>query len=126
MVYQVVYEYSAGNSISMYSNDLTVKYARPKMRIDTMVDGTIKVTDPGNSQRTFMFSTVLNGDTMDTLDSVQTGSITYTGAYPRNQKVYWDSDSTESNVEVAITDMTAKDLGSGWWLVTITMVEKDQ
>lgn len=123
---QVIYEYTDGNTISFKTNDLQIKFTRPKMRIDTRVDGTIVVTDPGNSQVVLIFSATISGNDMDTLHGVQTGAITYSGGYPRVQKIYWDGDSTETNLEVALTSMTVTDKGAGWWQVNITLMEKDQ
>jgi hypothetical protein len=56
---------------------------------------------------------------MDTLDSVQMASITYGADYPRIQKIYWDGDSTETNIEVALTRLEARDMGAGRWNVTV-------
>jgi hypothetical protein len=122
---QVIYEYTSGNTISFKTNDLQIGFTRPKMRVDTAVDGTILVTDPGNSQLTWTFTALISGNDMDTLHGVQTGAITYSGGFPRIQKIYWDGDSTETNTECALTSLTATDLG-GYWRVSITLVEKDQ
>lgn len=125
--YQVIYEYSNGNTISFKTNNLKVSYHREFMRVVTRKDGTRVVIDPNDTQyRTFAFSAIISGNDMDTLDGVQMGSITYSGDYPRIQKIYWDGDSTETNVEVALTSLVATDLGKGWWNVDITMEEKDQ
>jgi len=124
--YQVIYEYSAAATITFKTNDLKITYLRHKMRVDVRVDGTRVVTDPGLKQRLFTFTAVISGNDMDTLDSVQTGAIVYTGLYPRIQKIYWDGDSTETNVEVALTSLDVLDRGAGWWRVAITMAEKDQ
>jgi hypothetical protein len=125
--YQVQYEYSAGNTIDFKTNDLKITYHRAFMRVVTRKDGTRVVIDPNDTQyRVFNFTAVISGNTMDTLDGVQMGSITYSGLYPRIQKIYWDGDSTESNIEVAITALTTQQLDHDRWRVTITMEEKDQ
>jgi len=124
--YQVEYEYSDGNTISFKTNDLKITYTRPKMRLDIRVDGTKVVTDPGFKQNIYSFTTTISGDTMDILDGVQRGAITYSGAYPRVKKIYWDGDSTETNIEVAMTSLEVMDRGAGWWRVAITLMEKDQ
>lgn len=125
--YQFEYEYSDGNKISFKTNDMKIDYRREKLRVDTAIDGTRTVVDPNTTQyRVFTFSAYLTGDNMDTLDGVQMGSITYTGAYPRNQKLYWDGDSTETNIEVVITSLTSQQVGHAHWLVNITAEEKDQ
>ena len=123
-VYQMTYEYSDGNSISFKTNDLKVGHHRHGMRISRRPDGGMYVDDPGVEYRTFTFSAIISGNTMDTLDSVQMAAITYSGAYPRLTTLYWDGDSTETNIEVAITNLESADMGNGWWHVTITMEEK--
>jgi hypothetical protein len=124
--YQVTYEYSAGNSITFKTNDLRVKEVRSHIKIDTRVDGTRVVTDPGYVYKSFSFTAIISGATMDTLDSVQSAAIDYTGAYPRITVLYWTGATTETNLEVAITDLIATDLGAGWWHVAITMEGKNQ
>jgi len=124
--YQVIYEYSAAATISFKTNDLTITYTRPKMRVDVRVDGTIVVTDPGNSQKIFQFTARISGADMDTLNTVQSAAIVYTGDYPRIQKIYWNGATTETNIEVAMTELKVLDKGAGWWAVAVTMVEKDQ
>ena len=124
--YQVTWEYSAGNSITFKSNDLRVQEIRSHLRIDTRVDGTRVVTDPGYAYKTFTFSSIISAATMNTLDSVLSGAITYSGAYPRITTLYWNGTTTETNIETAITSLQATDLGSGWWHVAVTMEEKDQ
>ena len=124
--YQVTWEYSAGNSITFKSNDLKVKEVRSHLQIDTRVDGTRVVTDPGYAYKTFTFTSIISAATMDTLDSVLSAAITYSGAYPRITTLYWNGATTETNIETAITDLQATDLGSGWWSVAVTMEEKDQ
>jgi len=125
MAYQIVYEYSAGNSITFPSNDMTVNYERLEW-VDTRVDGTRVVTSTGIGWRTFSGTARINGDTMDTLDGIQTGAITFSGAYPRLTVVYWDGDSTETNVEVRLARLQVLDKGQGWWDVSLFFEEKDQ
>ena len=124
--YQIQYEYSDGNTIDFKTNDLKISYHRHNLAVDTRVDGTRVVTDPNAAYRVFTFSAIISGNTMDTLDGVQMGSITYSGAYPRIQKIYWDGDSTESNIEVALTRLEATQVSHNAWRVNITMEEKDQ
>ena len=124
--YQVEYEYSAGNTISFKTDDMRVVTVRPDLRVDTRVDGTRVVTDSGISYRVITCTALLDGDTMDTLDAVQGAAIDYTGAYPRLKKIYWDGDSTETNVEVALMDMNEIDRGAGWWLMSLRFEGKDQ
>ena len=123
--YQVEYEYSDGNTISFKTNDLRIAYKRQQW-VDQRVDGTIVVTDTGNTQRTFTFTAYLSGATMDTLDSVQMAAITYSGAYPRIKTIYWNGATTETNIEVSLAEFDTLDSGMGWWLVSARMVEKDQ
>ena len=124
--YQVEYEYSAGNTISFKTDDMRVATVRPDLRVDTRVDGVRVVTDSGISYRVITCTALLDGNTMDTLDSVQGAAIDYTGAYPRLKKIYWDGDSTETNVEVALMDMNEIDRGAGWWLMSLRFEGKDQ
>ncbi len=124
--YQIEYEYTDGNTISFKTNDLRIRYTRPRMRVDVRVDGTKVVTDPGNKQNVYTFTSLITGNTMDTLDGVQRAAITYSGNYPRIKKIYWDGDSTETNIEVALTSLEVIDQGPAGWLVAITLTEKDQ
>ncbi len=124
--YQVEYEYSDGNTISFKTDDMRVRTVRPHLRIDTRVDGTRVVTDSGIAYKVITCTAFLTGNDMDTLDSVQSAAIVYSGAYPRLKKIYWDGDSTETNVEVALMDVNELDRGAGWWLVSLRFEEKDQ
>jgi len=124
--YQCEYEYSAGNTIQFKTNDLKPKIVRSGLYVDTRVDGTRVVTDSGASYLSITCTGVINGDTMDTFHSVQTGAITYSGDYPRLKKIYWDGDSTEANYEVALVDIDPTDLGNGWWLVSLRFEGKNQ
>lgn len=126
--YQVIWEYTNGNTISFKTDDLQIIYRKPGFKTVVRVDGVKVVSDPGNRQYVFTFTADLSGDDMDTLDSVERGAITYTGAYPRIQKIYWDGDSTETNIEVAIPDggLRVLDIGESGWTVAITMEEKTQ
>lgn len=124
--YQCEYEYSDGNTISFKTNDLKPRIVRPHLRIDTRVDGTRVVTDSGASYLVITCTSIVSGNTMDTLHSVQTGAITYSGAYPRLKKIYWDGDSTETNYEVALVDVDPLDLGNGWWQVSLRFEGKNQ
>jgi hypothetical protein len=124
--YQCEYEYSAGSTISFKTNDLNPRIRRPGLHVDTRVDGTRVVSDTGASYLEITCSAVINGNTMDTLHSVQTGAIVYSGGYPRLKKIYWDGDSTEANYEVALMDVDPHDLNNGWWVVNLTFVGKDQ
>ena len=124
--YQVEYEYSSGNTISFKTDDMRVTIVRSDLRIDTRVDGTRVVTDSGHSYRIITCTAFLVGDDMDTLDAVQNAAIVYSGDYPRLKKIYWDGDSTETNVEVALMDVNTLDRGAGWWLVSLRFEGKDQ
>ncbi|MHA2266126.1 MAG: hypothetical protein ACXAEN_27340 [Candidatus Thorarchaeota archaeon] len=94
--YQIQWEYTNGNTIDFKTADLKITWTRPGLRLDTAVDGTTLVTDPNNSKMIFNFTAVLAGATMETLDDVYTGSITYDGTYPRIQKIYWTGAKTET------------------------------
>lgn len=126
VTYQCTYEYSDGNTITFITNDMKVQIVRPFLQVHTRVDGTREVSDPnyGDFLR-ITCTSIISGNTMDTLHSVQTGSITYSGNYPRLTVIYWDSDSTETNYEVALMDVQASDLGN-YWKVSLTFEGKDQ
>ncbi len=126
--YQVIWEYAAAATISFKTDNLQIRYRKPGFKNDIRIDGVKVVSDPGIRQYIFTFTATLSGDEMDTLDSVERGAITYTGAYPRIQKIYWDGDSTETNIEVAIPDggLTVLDSGEAGWVVSIIMEEKNQ
>lgn len=123
---QVIYEYSDGNTVSLFTNNLTIDYRRQGLSIDTRVDGTIVVTDTGASQRVFTCSGYMSGDDANTMNTVQTGSITYSGAYPRLTTINLDGDTTLTNIEVACTVWKVRDVGDGWWVFQATFTEKDQ
>ena len=124
--YQVEYEYTSGNTIQFKTDDMRVRPVRSGLHIDTRVDGTRVVTDPGHTYRVITCTAYLDGDDMDTLDSVQSAAIVYSGGFPRLKKIYWDGDSTETNVEVALVDVNELDRGAGWWLVSLRFEGKDQ
>jgi hypothetical protein len=124
--YQVDWEYSAGNSIAFKTNDLQVEYIHPGYHEDVRVDGTIVVTDPGNSYRQFTWTATLTGNDMDTLDAVLVGTITHTGLYPRLKKIYWDGNSFEENVEVGRLFVRTLDRGAGHWHIQCRVGQKDQ
>jgi hypothetical protein len=120
--YQIQWEYTNGNTIDFKTNDLRITFTRPGLKVETAVDGTILVTDPNNSKLIFNFTAIISGNTMDTLHGVITGNISYDGTYPRIQKIYWDGDSTETNIKCAMTSLSAGDLG-GNWEVQVTLEE---
>jgi hypothetical protein len=121
---QVTYEHTDGNTISFFTNDLQIEWTRPTLTIDMRPDGVLLVTDANVYQRVFSCSAVLSGDTLNTLNGYLIGSITYSGAYPRLTTIYLDSDTTLTNVEVAVTKCTARDIGNGYWNVSIVFTEK--
>lgn len=124
--YQIEYEYTNGNKISVKADSVNIDIIRPHLRVTTRVDGTRVVTDSGFSYPVITCTAMLSGDDADTLYGVQSGAITYTGAYPRLQKIYWDGDSTETNVEIALVDTKLIDMGDGWWTVSLRFEGKDQ
>lgn len=124
--YQCTYTYSAGNSINFITNDMSIEIVRPSLRVYTRVDGTRVVADSNvGDYLVITCSAIISGDDMDTLHGVQTGSITYSGAYPQLSAIYWDGNSTEANYEVALTKLSADDLGN-YWRVHLTFEGKDQ
>lgn len=125
-VYQIPWEYSDGNTISFKTNDLKITYKRLFQKVHARTDGVLVVTDPGKPQRIFNFTAIVSGNNMDILDGVMTGAITHTGAYPRITTLYWDGDSTESNIETAMTALSAEDMGTAGWRVSVTLTEKAQ
>lgn len=126
VTYQCTYEYVDGSTITFITNDMKVRIVRPLLKVHTMGDGTRKVSDPNvGDYLEITCTSIITGNTMDTLHSVQTGSITYSGAYPRLTVIYWDGDSTETNYEVALTELEAQDLGN-YWRVSLTFTGKDQ
>lgn len=125
--YQIEYEYSDGNTISIKAETVGIRIVRPHLRVTTRVDGTRVVTDSGVSYVVVRCIGMISGDDADILHGVQTGAIDYTGAYPRLKKIYWDGDSTETNIEVALVgEAVLNDLGDGWWDISLEFEEKDQ
>lgn len=125
-VAQVIYEYTDGNSISFFTDDLEINYKRLFQTITTRPDGKTHVDDPAIARRVFTCSAVITGATYKTFQDVQMGAITYSGAYPRLTTINLDGSTTLTNIEVAIPTggLTFQDLGFGMWLVSVTFVEK--
>jgi hypothetical protein len=125
---QVIYEYSDGNSVSFFTEDLSISWDRPGLNISVRVDKTIVVTDTDASQRVFTCTAVLTGANVKTMNDVQTAAITYSGAYPRLTTVQFDGGGTNkiTNVEVALTKFQARDMGHGYWMCSLEFKEKDQ
>ena len=113
--------------ITFNTDDLKIEIRKPYFAVDVRVDGTIVVTDPDIRQRVFTFSSVLTGANAKIFHDLENGTtLDYSGAYPRIKTLTWASGQTETNIEVANTTIKFSDLGSGQWLVNVTMVEKDQ
>jgi len=123
---QVIYEYTAGNTISFKTNNLKITYNRLFMTMTSRPDGKIYVDDPGKIQRTFSCTSILAGATLNTLNTVQTAAITYDATYPRLTTIYFAGGATITNVEVAVTALSATDQGNGFWSVDITFTERVQ
>jgi hypothetical protein len=121
---QIIYEYVNGSTVSFKTDDLKIQWNRLYMSITSRPDGKIYVDDPAKAQRVFTFSSMISGATLNTMNTVQTGAITYSGDYPRIQKIYFAGATTLTNIEVAITSFEAEDLGNEFWNVKITMTEK--
>jgi hypothetical protein len=122
--YQIQYEYTNGNTIDMKTNDLKIGVRRQFMTITTRPDGKMYVDDPTKIQRTFSGTCILSGADMNTLHDVQIAAITYSGGYPRIQKIYWNGATTETNIEVAMTKCEGTDMGAGWWHLAFEFTEK--
>jgi len=125
-VYQVTFEYSAGNSVTFKTDNLTITYDRPFLSMTPRSDGAMIVTDAGVGVRSFAFSATITGAEANTLDGVLMAAIDYTGAYPRITVINWSGAATETNVEVFVTrnGCSLRDMGSGEWLCTMKMMEK--
>lgn len=121
--YQIDWEYTNGNSIVFKTEDLTIKWERLYMEVQTRPDGNIYVVDPGKVKRTFSFTSVLTGATLNTLNTVYTAAITYDATYPRIKTIYLAGATTLTNIECAMTSLTADDLGSGMWNVSVVLEE---
>lgn len=121
---QVVYEYTAGNTLSFPTNDLMITPRRPFLSIDIRPDGTMLVTDPSVVQRVFECTATLTGSNVKILHDLQAGVIDYTGAYPRLTLITFATGQTITNVEVAITGCTFTDMGAGMWRVRMQFTEK--
>lgn len=123
-VSQVTYEHSAGSTLSFFTNNLKIEWRRPGLSIAHTVDKGIIVTDTGAYQRVFTCTAELTGASVNTLNGWMVGAITYTGDYPRLTTIYLAGATTLTNVEVAITALSATDLGAGNWSVQVTFTEK--
>lgn len=124
--YQVEWEYSDGNSVEIKTNDLKITINR-KIYEDHVVDGTIIITDTDHYQRVFSCSAMIPAADANTIhDQMIAGTIDYTGAYPRLTTIYWDGSTTETNIEVYISQITLQDMGDGYWQIQLQMKEKDE
>ena len=123
---QVIYEYTAGNTISFKTDNLTITWKRLFMTMTSRPDGKIYVDDPAKAQRTFSCTSIISGATLNTLNTVQTAAITYDATYPRLTTIYFAGTTTITNVEVALTELKATDQGNGFWSVDVTFVERVQ
>jgi len=121
---QVIYEYTNGNTISFKTDNLTISYQRLFMTITSRPDGKIYVDDPGKAQRTFSCTSIISGATLNTLNTVQTGAITYDATYPRLTTIYLAGGTTLTNIEVVLTELKATDQGNGFWSVDVTFKER--
>jgi len=128
MTQNLVWEYSAGNSITFKPLPSTLSMSINRLiYVDQNIDGTILVTDTDKYQRMISFTSYISGADANTLhDQLTGGAIDYTGAYPRITTWTWVTGTTETNIEVVITSIAFKDTHAGNWEVSITMVEKTQ
>lgn len=122
---QVVYEYTAGNSISFFTENLSIEYRRTHMHVDVRVDGSIYVSDADIVQRIFRCTAQnVAGATINTLNTQYTGGIDYSGAYPRLTAIYLTGATTLANIEVALSKLKVTDMGQGYWAVDLEFTEK--
>ena len=122
---QVIYEHTAGNTISFFTENLKITYVRHFLKIVPRPDGNLFVSDPTVPQRNFTCSGIIDGDELNQMNTWLMAAITYSGSYPRLTTINLDGDTTLSNVEVAITAFSVKDLGAGQWMATVAFTEKD-
>ena len=95
------------------------------MTITARPDGKIYVDDPAIKQRIFTCTNALiDGTAYNTLNTVQTGAIVYSGAYPRLTTINLKSGVTLTNIEVAVTFCKGSDAGNGYWWCELTFTEK--
>ena len=121
---QVIYEYTNGNTISFKTDNLTIAYKRLFMTVTSRPDGKIYVDDPGKAQRTFSCNSIITGSVLNTLNTVQTAAITYDASYPNLTTIYLKTGVTLTDIEVALTELSAADQGNGFWSVDVTFVER--
>ena len=121
---QIIYEYSAGNDVSIKTDDLKIDYNRLFITVTPRPDGKMYVDDPTVIQRVFTGTGIISGADMNEMNTAQTAAITYSGLYPRIKKIYFAGATTISNVEVVLTAFSGTDQGNGWWKVSFTMTEK--
>jgi len=122
---QVVFEYSAGNSLSFFTENFSIEWNRVHAYVDVRVDGSIYVSDADIVQRTFRCTAKnVTGSTVNTLNTVYMAGIDYSGAYPRLTTIYLAAATTLTNVEVFLKKPKATDMGQGYWMVELEFVEK--
>ena len=120
---QIDWEYVNGSSIEFKTSDLKITYNRLFQDVTVRPDGNLYVDDPGKVQRTFTFTAIITGATMNTLNTVMTASITYDATYPRIKTIYFTGATTITNIECAMTSLVATDLHNGFWHVAVTLTE---
>ena len=123
---QIIYEYASASTVSLFTDTFKFRVDRPGLSVDTRVDGTRVVTDTSAKVVFVQATGVMSGDDVNTLYGVQTGTIVYTGKFPRLTTINLDGDTTITNLEVACTLFEADDIGFGKWAARMNFESKDQ
>ena len=120
---QIIYEYVNGSDVSIRTNDLIITYERIHVQRTLRPDGNFYVDDPDKPRRIFTGTGIISGTDQNEMNTVQMGTITFDGSYPRIKKIYFTGATTLSNIVVELTTFSAGDLGFGFWNVSFTMTE---
>ena len=123
---QIIYEYSAVGTVPIKTSGLKIQYFRWGMKHKVRPDGKTVTSDPGIEYRKFVVTGTINGNDAKELNDVQMTTIVYDATYPRLVKLYFDGDSTEPNIKVAILDgdLTMSDMSNGWWDINVIFTER--
>lgn len=120
----IEFEYSAGNTVSLPTDNLEIDYQRHRMKFDISADGDIMVNDQNIPQRTFSCSCLLDASKAKELNDHYVSDISYGDTYPKITTLYWEGETTETDILCAIASMKIVSRVDGQWNVSITLKER--
>lgn len=120
---QIIYEYVNGSDVEIKTNDLKITYIRHLVQRTIRPDGNIYRDDPDIPQRVFTGTGIISGTDQNEMNTVQMGTITFDGSFPRIKKIFFTGGTTITNIVIELTQFSADDMGFGFWNVSFTMTE---